>query len=747
MPNIVQNAVGTQRQFTKQPVATYQKNLRGINANAGLAQSGAGEKLYNALTGLGKAINTYANNEEARKQANVVRVNKIINSMSDEDMKTLKGMDLWNKYGEVQLADNPYAVAAIEQARGKYFAEKFNQQYSVLKTQEPVKTDAEERERYMTEKRKFLADNEGASYNLEGFYNGFWESNLQDLSNITNQKTAEISKELQGVRDGEVAASFDQLAYDYSISDKKDPEDLFNKTQENINKLRLMQYYRTPERAQIVKTFVNQIAQQTGSLDLVNKLGNLVIDTKDDGSNVLLKDAIAMDDSRNIADQTQLAKPNQYTLDIELKLANCKTKEDVDALKGDLPIAVQNRMSSMFSKRILEINEEEKEKERAAERAAAARNKQQANSTNGSIAFARWSSGHADGSSTTADNAYIEATKQLQNLTPGDTDTFAKILLWPSNTKMQKEYKGYFWQGLLHDSPEKMEDVNIPRSVVNGLALWQHNPATFAATFDNPLAEEMQTVQTLIDYEGSTTAGFQLYCQGRDNMAKDSELKETASKFATDTVSSSTITLQNADNPDETVSINMNDDIWANITTKALTYARAAGLSAEAAAYQVNATLQQNYLEYDGRPIPKVVFAKKTDNTNGIDASEDQLGTATKYMDHYVQDFDAEHVGAHSTWWWGKDNKIHFGDPYYGWDESYTLDEFYDNVNVWNYEQADAQAEAEAASNTQNSSTDEEQASSIDEYYANEEENPNTEQEAPTNSVAWFENDYSGPID
>ena len=53
MPNIVQNAVGTQRQFTKQPVATYQKNLRGINANAGLAQSGAGEKLYNALTGLG----------------------------------------------------------------------------------------------------------------------------------------------------------------------------------------------------------------------------------------------------------------------------------------------------------------------------------------------------------------------------------------------------------------------------------------------------------------------------------------------------------------------------------------------------------------------------------------------------------------------------------------------------------------------------------------------------------------------
>ena len=706
MPNIVQNAVGTQRQFTKQPVATYQKNIKNISVNNGLVNTGAGARLHQALMGLGGALMNYAVGEEDRKRADVVRVNRIISSMSDEDMKTLKGMDLLNKYGEHQLADNPYAVAAIEQARGKYFSDKFNQQYSILQAQEPVKTEAEERERYMSEKRKFLADNEGASYNLEGFYNGFWASNLQDVSNISNQKTAEISKELKGIRDGEVAASFDKLAYDYSIADTQDPDALFERTQELINSARVMQYYGRTERAQIVKTFVNQMAQQTGSLDLVKKLGNLVIDTNDNGTSVLLKDATAMDDSRNIADQVQLAKPNQYTLDIELKLANCKSKDEVEKLRSGLPKETQNRMTAMFSKRILEIDDYDRRKREAAEAAAAKQIQSRQGNTQGKYAFTRWMGGH-DGSYTSADNAYAVATQALQNMTPGDTYTFAKILLWPSNTRMQNEYKGYFKQGLLDRSPSEMEDVNNPQSITNGLALWNYNPAVFAETFGNDLAESMQTIQALIDYKGSQSAGFQLYCQGRDNMARDSEVKNIAETYANDLVSSSTIALQNASDPNQTIDINMNDDVWNNVTTKALTYARAAGLSEEAAAYQVSETLKNNYVEYDGHPIPRVVFAKKTDSTNGIDAASDQLGAATKYMNYRVEKANAENPGCSFTWWWGKNNKLHFGCQAIGFEEGdgYSLDEFYDNANVWNYEKADEEA---AASETESSSSSEE---------------------------------------
>nr|CAI9750398.1 hypothetical protein JOCKYQNQ_JOCKYQNQ_CDS_0057 [Autographiviridae sp.] len=708
MANIVQNAVGTQRQFTKQPVATYQKSIRNLTVNNGLVNTGVGERLHQTLLGLGEALMNYANSEEDRKRANVVRVNRIINSMSDEDMKTLKGMDLLNKYGEMQLADNPYAVAAIEQARGKYFSDKFNQYYAELEAKEPVKTPQEARERYMSEKRKFLEENEGASYNLEGFYNGFWASNLQDVSNITNQKTAEISKEMKGIRDGEVTASFDKLAYNYSIADKQDPDALFTAAQELVNSARVMQYYGRPERAQMVKTFVNQIAQQTGSLDLVKKLGDLVIDTNDDGSSVLLKDAIAMDDSRNIADQVQLAKPNQYTLDIELKLANCKNKDEVEKLRSSLPKEAQNRMTAMFSHRILEINDEEKRKCEAAKAAATRQIQQRKGNTEGGIAFARWMSGHADGSYTTADNAYAAAAQALHNMTPGDTETFAKILFWPSNTTMRKEYAGYFKQGLLGKSPSEMEDVNNPQSVTNGLALWNYNPAVFAETFGNDLAEDMQTVQALIDYEGSQSASFQLYCQGRDNMARDSTVKDAAEQYAGNTVSSSTIALQNANDPDHTADINMNDDVWNNITTKALTYARAAGLSEEAAAYQVSETLKNNYVEYDDHPIPRVVFAKKTDSTNGIDATSDQLGAATKYMNYRVAKANAENPGCTFTWWWGKNNRIHFGCPAIGFDEGdgYSLDEFYDNVNVWSYEKADEEAAAAEAQSSSSSTED-----------------------------------------
>lgn len=703
MPNIVQNAVGTQRQFTKQPVATYQKNIKNISVNNGLVNTGAGARLHQALMGLGGALMNYAVGEEDRKRADVVRVNRIISSMSDEDMKTLKGMDLLNKYGEHQLADNPYAVAAIEQARGKYFSDKFNQQYSILQAQEPVKTEAEERERYMSEKRKFLADNEGASYNLEGFYNGFWASNLQDVSNISNQKTAEISKSMQAIRDGEVAASFDQLAHDYELAEKQDPDDLFAKTQELMNSARVMEYPQD-QRVQIAKNFINQIAKQTGSLDLVNKLTNLVIGTDDNGNEIILKNETAFDDSRTMADQTQLAKPNQYTLDIELKLANCKTKDDVDKLKGSLSKETQNRMDPMFSKRIMEINEEEKQAKRAAELAHQKELNAKKGSTAASIALERSIQGHSDYTFVgTADDAYAAAVAKLQATQPGDTQTFAQVLFWGPNTRMRNEYKSYFTRGLLNMSPSEMADNTNPRSVTNGLALWNYNPAVFASLFGNELAGELQTVQSLINYEGSETAGFETYCRGRDNMARDDSIKEAATTFAdTEVKSGDGITLTDANASSTTGTVPINDPVIENVAKNALIYAKASGMSDEAALYQLQNTINSNYVVYDGHPMPKVVFAQKTDSTNGIDASSDQLGAATKYMNYRVAQANAENPGCSFTWWWGTNNKIHFGCQAIGFEEGdgYSLDEFYNNANQWWY---DREAEEEKAASAQSS--------------------------------------------
>ena len=82
MDNIVQNAVGTQRQFTKQPVATYQTSLRNLVASQGITKSGAGDRLYNTLIGLGDTAMKYASSEEDRARAKTVDVEPLIDRKS-----------------------------------------------------------------------------------------------------------------------------------------------------------------------------------------------------------------------------------------------------------------------------------------------------------------------------------------------------------------------------------------------------------------------------------------------------------------------------------------------------------------------------------------------------------------------------------------------------------------------------------------------------------------------------------------
>ena len=69
-------------------------------------------------------------------------------------------------------------------------------------------------------------------------------------------------------------------------------------------------------------------------------------------------------------------------------------------------------------------------------------------------------------------------------------------------------------------------------------------------------------------------------------------------------------------------------------------------------------------------------------------------------MNEKVQAANAEWAGMNATWWWGVDDKIHFGDPHWGFDEGngYTLDEFYDMVNQWWYDKQEAEEATEDSS-------------------------------------------------
>lgn len=691
MASITQNAVGTQRQFTRQPVATYQKSLRNLVDSQGIVKSGAGDRLYNALTGLGDTVMKYASSEEDRARAKTVEVEPLINAATEDDWKKLSAIELLNKYGKFQLADNPYAVAAIEQARGKYMSEKFSQQYQITMAEDPIQDPEKERQRYQDEKRKFLEDNKSDSYDVEQFYTGFWKSNPQDLLDITNQKVAEKSKNLDIMR----RATFEADSSTYVRENKdKSPEEFTKGLQDMLNNSVLMSLP-LPDRKKGMENVLEEIAKYDGSPDKIRQCADVIITNNNDGTKpVRVKDVIDLNTYIRMAGDTALARPNEWMNQQYEKMLRCKSVSELDEYWKGLSKEAQEMMNPKYGQMRMGLVRQEEEEKKAKIRENQKYHAQMLKSQDADNALTRHLGGHADGTYCTPDQAYGAAMRRLANTQAGDTKTFASVLYWSPNSRMRSEYKDAFQNAILGSSASEMADSSNPQSVTRAIALYEYNPALFAANFGKDLASNIQAIRALSDFKGSTEAGFEFFCEGRDNMARSEQLKQDAEDFASNAMSSGdSVDLLNADSPSTTASVPIASDAFSNVSSTALKYLRACTQDNDAAKYLLTTMLSKNYCSYNGNPLPKELFDVKTDSTNGIDAPEDPYGAATRVMNEKVQAANAEWAGMNATWWWGVDDKIHFGDPSWGFDEGngYTLDEFYDMVNQWWYDKQEAE--------------------------------------------------------
>lgn len=721
MANIVQNAVGTQRQFTRQPVATYQKSLRNLVDSQGIVKTGAGDRLYNALTGLGDTVMKYASSEEDRARAKTVEVEPLINAATEDDWKKLSAIELLNKYGQFQLADNPYAVAAIEQARGKYMSEKFSQQYQLTMAQDPVKEPDKERQRYEEEKRKFLEENKNESYDVEQFYKGFWESNPQDLLNITNQKVAEKSKSLETM--GKAFIQAQASTYVRENADKS-PEDFKNGLQELINNSTLMSQQLDVRKA-FMEGILGDIAQVAGSPDKIRQCADLIITNNEDGTKpVHVGDVIDLNTYLKMAEDTALARPNEWMNKQYEAMINCNNVDELDKWYNALPKEAQHMLNPKYGSYRMTLLREKKAEQKAMIRNNQRQLKANGKAQNANIALANYLAKRSSMTYCSADDAYNAAAEKISTLKPGDMPTFTRILLWAPNSRMRSEYKNYLQNEILGTSPDEMNDSSDFRSLTNAIDMYEYNPALFEANFGKELGSYMQALRALIDFKGGSNAdGFKFFCEGRDNMARSDAVKQAAEDFASNAMSNGAgveltdLSSEDANGNYSTTTVPITADAFSNVNATALKYLRACTQDDGAASTLLQSMISKNYVVYDSHPMPKALFAKKTEATNGIDASSDQFGTATRVMDEKVQAANAENPGMHATWWWGVDDKIHFGDPNWNFEEGngYTLDEFYDMVNQWWYDKQDAEeAEAEAASSKDSSSDDSDSSDSDD---------------------------------
>lgn len=714
MPNIVQSAVGTQRQFTKQPVATYQKRLNQVNSTSGIVEGGAGERLYRALTGLGDSLMQYAIHEEDRARANTVRVDKLINASTEEDWKTLDAIELLNKYGEFQLRDNPYAVAAIEQARGKYMSEKFNQQYSLLQAQEPVKTAQEEADRYSREKNKFLEDNQDASFNLEQFYKGFWSSNHTDMSNLANQKIAEQSKSLMSIRDKSIEADFSTYVLDNS---EKSPEEFVAGLQSLCNSSILMSYP-LERRVEALKAVMNNVATETGNPELVRQLMGLIVTNDDEGTEPrTLGSLMDVTPYLRMAEDTAKAKPSMQTLKLQEAMIRAKTPKELDDWYAGLSKGDQHMFKSEYGRaRNALVAKEEAQKEamvRQNQQKLQAQQIQQGTH----LAFTRYMQGGIDNTirGVKSTDAYDEVVAYLNSSefaeirgTEKGAINFAKAIMWAPNTEMQKEYKAGFLSALVSATPEEMADANNFKSITNARSLWHTNPGRFQAIFGSDITKEMQHLQALIDFEGEEVEGYKLFCQGRETKAKEPDMYAQYQETAKELVSSdATFSLYNADSTNDYVDMNYSDPTIREGVLAAVTDIQASGVEGAGALATVGSKLKDNYVAYHNNVLPKVVFAELDRDMegytvkNGIDAT-DTFGAATAYMNRKVELANIAYPGTSWNWKWHNGKVLFYDENSSMCEDPKSLDTFYDEVNNWWASREDEDTEGSTAEENKN---------------------------------------------
>lgn len=697
MSNIVAAAVGTQRQFTKQPVATYEKRLRQVNASNGIVNNGAGERLYRALTGLGDSLMRYAVGEEDRARANTVRVDKLINAATEEEWKKLSAIELLNKYGEFQLRDNPYAVAAIEQARGKYMSEKFNQQYSLLQADQPVLTAKEETDRYAQEKNKFLNENQGASFNVEQFYKGFWSSNPTDMNNLANQKVAEQSKTLMSIRDQSIEADFSTYVLQNS---EKSPEEFLGGLQQLINGSILMNYP-IEKRKEALKAVVQDVATEIGNPELIRQMMNLTFTNDKDGKNPMtLGSQMSFLPYIQMAEQTELARPSEQTLKYQEQMLKIKSISELDNWYNALPESARHMLKSAYAKTragliTKEIEEQNRMVRQNAQRIAANQSQGAAH-----LAFLRYKQGGIDNTARgiSSSDAYNEADAYLTSDefaqikgTKEGTAMFAKVLMWAPNKDMQNEYKLAFIQALASSTPDGMADPNNLKSITNARSLWHNNPGRFQTLFGAEFAKEMQHLQSLVDFTGNEVKGYEYFCKGRETKSKEPQMYAQYQEDAKALVNSDkTFSLYNADTDNSYVDMSYSDPTIREGVLAAVTDLQASGIDGEGALNTVGATLKDNYVAYNNNILPKVMFAELDRDMegytvkNGIDATSSGVyGAATAYMNRKIALAKQAYPGTNWNWKWHNGKVLFYDMNSNMCEDPKDLDTFYDEVNGW----------------------------------------------------------------
>lgn len=327
MSNPIASALGTQRQFTKQQEVPYQKQLitpyfgGGISASVDNNAMSLARSLGLLGTGLiGEAVAM----DKRAEMLGKAEADRIFAVTNEKDREKLATLDILGKSGNFDIADNPYAVARIDELRGQHLNTLFKQEYEndVIPNQDLPDNSQQNILNFETFMDNKLKDSGVKAYNRTAFEKGFYGSRPLDVLQQDASYRKRRQADLESSRNAAIIAKGDDLVNQsiYGMS----PEDFAKKAQDWQTDP-MLTGMSTADRIKLVEGMAKSLSSH-GNMEQMKAWGDTIVYHKNDGTPVRVKEVIPF------------GTYTEMTEKAGVHLLNQKTRDFLDSLK-DVPSA------------------------------------------------------------------------------------------------------------------------------------------------------------------------------------------------------------------------------------------------------------------------------------------------------------------------------------------------------------------------------------------------------------------------
>ena len=645
----IQNAIGTQKQFSAQPKGVYEQRLQGLPAQTKIdvGYSDELQKLGESLGVLGGAVDRAFDGREKRKEKiGIAEAERVVAMQDEESLRKMGAIEALNNFSEFNLSDNPYAITTYEKMRGKYFAAIAQDDYTTYRESQPPAKDAqEENSRFVNFMQTRYGDSYGVTSDTQAFQQGFFDNFIPAQRKVNQVWNTEKTKEIETMRKGITLATIgDIVERGYSLEAPQLANDLTTAFGHSN-----MAGATIPERVGYSEEFAKSFIQMTGDYNKLTQIAeNTVIGVDPEGNLIKMSEVVNLSPYQRAGEvvSSQIFDEKKQTF---MKSLEGKPEAEVNATFEGLKATDPHFYNEMRNQQdtVIKQNKILEERKRIQEVQAKAQSHAQEQVSEGFQAdweaynsgsdMTRYGKARATGYSDIMVkyktlNAKGEVVEKEEKATKEEAFAFAKSLYSQivSSDKSDDEksrdlFKLFEWKpvGFMKDtfktdihsaldsvSPEKPQ---MNDTLFRAVELYKNDPNKFNRLFGNDTTGQINTLMALSQGAGGDfLEGARRYSVGRDKLNDPVLRKAIDAKIDSRLAYGTTLSgFQNLDGGEASLntSILANKDIYDNVRETAR-FLHASGIDEQQAVKIATQEAQKYQFIYKDIAVPKDIFSE-----------------------------------------------------------------------------------------------------------------------------------------